>query len=105
MIATFDVTVTESKNCHGIWLNTITLKLQDGTCVLLDRDETLYDGENGMEWRGLYIWDGETENHDFDPEIFRNAVVESYEIEDDVEEGYDIVIRSMYIEDIEIKIA
>ena len=50
--------VTETKNCKGIWLNTITVQLLDKRIVALDRDTTNYsiNGHSAeITFLGTYI--------------------------------------------------
>ena len=85
-----------------LYLNTITIKRNDGEIVIIDRDETNYtikDGEIDILFRGSYEWNGEEsiylKNEDID--LYNNALIVGYEIEDDTPEGYDLIIEEQNI--------
>lgn len=87
--------VTETENCKGIWLNTITVQLLNKSVVVLDRDTTEYsvNGRNAsIEFSNVYIWGSETEtmNYDLNPNDFICARLIDWEIDDDVDEGYEL---------------
>lgn len=94
----FTGTIHETKNCTGIWLNTISVKLSDGSIVTIDRDETEFtieDNKFQMQWNNVYIWNGETEDHNIDVDMFEGAAIVNYEIEDDADDEYELVINDM----------
>ena len=85
-----------------LYLNTITIKRNDGEFVIIDRDETNYtikDGEIDILFRGLYEWNGEEsiypKNEDID--LYNNALIVGYNIEDDAPEEYDLIIERQNI--------
>ena len=85
--------VTETENCKGIWLNTITVQLLDKRIVVLDRDTTNYsiNGHSAeITFLGTYIWDSDTEtmNRNLRPEDFVCAKLLDWEVDEDVDEGY-----------------
>ena len=84
-----------------LYLNTITIKRNDGKIVIIDRNETNYTIENGIIdilFRGIY----ECENDEIYPnnesvELYDNALIVGYEIEDDAPSGYDLIIGKQKI--------
>ena len=74
------------------WLNVMHLKTADGKVLTLDRDTTqVWKYEKNYAsiiWRGVYQWNGEKENYDLPKDIFKGAIVEDIEIEDDAPEDY-----------------
>lgn len=91
--------LNETKFCKGIWLNTITVRLENGDFVTIDRDETSWtvnpDGSYEMEWDGVYQWDGESSNYDLNSTDFHDASIENIEIEDDADGDYRLDISSI----------
>lgn len=99
MRLTFTANIRETKNCTGIWLNTILVQKKDGELVVLDRDTTEYSISEDrhttqIEWKNVYSWDSETSTADYDlnPEDFEGAILCNYEVEDDTDEDYEIRI-------------
>lgn len=92
--------VTETENCKGIWLNTITVQLADKSIVTLDRDTTEYsiNGHNAdIEFSGVYalstvcLWDSEeigAMDYSLKPEDFVRAKLLDWEVDDDADENY-----------------
>ena len=85
------------------YINIATFLKKDGTRVVVDREITEYTydkktGKMSMEWRGCYIWDGESESYDFPYDIFNGAVLESLEIEDDAPEKYAFTCDRCYVD-------
>lgn len=87
---------------ESLYLNTISIKRNDGKIVTIDRNETDYTIENGIVdilFRGIYEWDCETaiypNNKDID--LYNNALIIGYEIEDDAPSGYDLIIEKQKI--------
>ena len=84
-----------------LYLNTISIKRNDGKIVTIDRDETNYNIENGeadILFVGSYEWTNEAfypkyENID----LYDNALIVGYEIEDDAPEDYDLIIEEQNI--------
>ncbi len=78
-----------------LMLNTITVRRKDGKEVILDRDETDADMENGVViFRGTYVWDSRTSRMHYcsaaDIPLYDGAEIVSVEMEDDVPDGYDV---------------
>ena len=79
-------------------VNNAIFKTSDGNIIKIDRDETYSSVENGilsMEWRGIYIWNSDTgeQNYDIPKEVFENAELVELELEDDApDEDYNIEI-------------
>ena len=91
----FGAKIKETKDTKGIWLNTITLKDFAGNIITLDRNCTVwrhYDDKTGVKWYNVYIWDGEHKNYDITPDMLKGYRLVDYEIEDDAEEGYEVII-------------
>ena len=102
---------------ESLYLNTISIKRNDGKIVIIDRNETDYTIENGIidilfrgiyEWdhetaiypnRGIYEWDCETAIYpnNKDTDLYNNALIVGYEIEDDAPSGYDLIIEKQKI--------
>lgn len=85
--------VEETKNCKGIWLNTITVQLLNKDIVVLDRDTTEYsiNGHDAdIEFSGVYIWNSDIEAMDYNlkPEDFTCAKLLDWELENDADENY-----------------
>lgn len=99
MRITFSAKIKETKNCTGIWLNTIRVQKKDGTIVTLDRDATEFsisaDGHFAdVEFRNVYAWDSDegVADYSLDHKDFRGAKLLDYEIEDDADKDYELVI-------------
>lgn len=81
----------------GLMLNTITVKRNDGEIVVLDRDETVYsfkDGDADIVFISTYEWDGNTEKYlgVEDITLYDGAEIVNYDVEDDADSEYDLVI-------------
>lgn len=99
MRLTFTAKIKETRECRGIWLNTILVRKKDGNIVTLDRDMTNYyisaDGHSiQVEFRNVYAWDSETSTADYhlDHKDFEGAKLYHYEVEDDADDDYELVI-------------
>ena len=85
-----------------LYLNTITIKRNDGKIVVIDRDETNYSIENGhidILFRGVYEWKDDKiypNNNDVE-KLYNGALVVGFDIEDDAPEDYDLVIENQKI--------
>lgn len=97
MRISFSAKVYETKECKGIWLNTIRVQKNDGSIVELDRDTTEYsinkhDAE--IEFLGLYVWDSNTStaNYNLQLEDFAGAKLLDWLVEDDTDENYRLEI-------------
>lgn len=96
----FLANVKETENSKGVMLNTITVEANDGKVYVLDRQTTSANYEKvendiktmNVEWIGVYIWDGENEIYDFNPSIFHNCKIVEYDVEDDADEDYELII-------------
>lgn len=97
----FSGNVTTTDDWNGIFLNTVDVRMPDGSVITLDRDETNYDiypdGSCDFEWRSVYKWDGNNPDYNIDEDDFRSAEIISYYIEDDVDDDYDLTIVSSTI--------
>lgn len=87
---------------ESLYLNTITIKRNDGKIVTIDRDETFYTAEKGdvdILFRGIYEWNGEEKLYPKykDIDLYNEAEIINYEIEDDAPEGYDLTIEGQKI--------
>lgn len=87
---------------ESLYLNTISIKRNDGKIVVIDRNETDYTIENGtvdILFRGIYEWDYETVIYpnNKDTDLYNNALIVGYEIEDDAQSGYDLIIEKQKI--------
>ena len=87
---------------ESLYLNTISIKRNDGKTVIIDRNETDYTIENGIVdilFRGIYEWDCETAIYpnNKDTDLYNNALIVGYEIEDDAPSGYDLIIEKQKI--------
>lgn len=100
MTLTFTAKIRETKNCTGIWLNTILVRKKDGELVVLDRDATEYSISEDrhtaqIEWQGVYAWDSKTSTADYNlhTEDFEGAILCNYEVEEDADEDYELRIN------------
>ena len=80
-----------------LYLNTITVRRNDGQKVVLDREETDYGLNYGIAdiiFCKAYVWDGEKEQYleNSDLALYDGAELIDYEIEDDAPEGYDLTL-------------
>ncbi len=87
---------------ESLYLNNIKIRRNDGKIVIIDRDETYYTAENGkvdILFRGSYEWNGEESFYPRyeDIDLYDNAIIVDYEIEDDAPEGYDLAIEEQKI--------
>ena len=85
-----------------LYLNTITIKRNDGKIVVIDRDETNYSIENGsidILFRGVYEWKDDKiyPNNNDAEKLYNGALVVGFDIEDDAPEDYDLVIENQKI--------
>ena len=83
---------------YGLMLNTITVRKVNGTIVVLDRDSSEYELDNGVAdvvFAGTYIWNDETGIPDYLENVseFDGAELLDYEIEDDAPEDYDLSFK------------
>ncbi len=84
-------------NKRYVMINTMTFRLKNGKEVILDRNYTGYDIEDGdlrMTWKGCYFWDGETVKYltvDDEAELAEAELI-SVDIEDDADPDYEVVI-------------
>ncbi len=84
-----------------LYLNTIIIKRNDGKIVTIDRDETNYTIENGIInilFRGFYEWSNDQHYPKYeDIELYDNATIIQFEIEDDAPKNYDLIIRKQKV--------
>ena len=85
-----------------LYLNTITIKRNDGKTVIIDRDETNYSIENGhidILFRGVYEWKDDKiyPNNNDTEKLYNGALVVGFDIEDDAPEDYDLIIENQKI--------
>ena len=97
--ATYENKIVEE---NPLYLNTITVKRNDGKIVTIDRDETNYTIKNGIIdilFRGIYEWKDNKEIYpkNEDTKLYNNALLVGYEIEDDAPEGYKFFIEEQNI--------
>lgn len=93
-----------TSNTRTPWINTAIFAAEDGTEFVLDRCHTEYSfnpetGEQPMEWRDVYLWDGEDENYDIPENLIKNATLKELEVEDDAPEDYEISCTGCWIND------
>ena len=81
-------------NSDTPYINVAIFRIGD-KLYTIDRHTTNYsyeefdgDGYIDMEWREVYIWDGENEIMITDDSFFDNAELIEFELEDDVPEDY-----------------
>lgn len=90
-------------NGEYIYINTISFRLMSGKIITIDRDESFYsinkDGLFTMEWKNIYIWDKEEPTYLYNEKdlgLFKDALIESVDIEDDAPEGYTVKITGWH---------
>jgi len=87
-------------NCDLPYINEAILRTKDGCEVIIDRDHTefTYDEDAGkmwMEWRDIYIWDGNMPNYNVPENLFSDGTyIECLEVEDDAPEDYEFRLLS-----------
>lgn len=87
-----EFTCKQSMDCQP-YVNCAVFTFKDGCTVEVDRWETNWDWLDGilsMEWRGLYVWDQETESELPVPDNLPEAELSYLDVEDDVPAGYEI---------------
>ena len=103
------ITITAKTNCAAPYLNTLNIRTKDGSDITIDRQRTEYPydetkKEMTMDWVGVYIWDGETENYDVPDDIFENVAHAEIEIEDDAPKSYTFVPESITANGIDLPV-
>lgn len=88
------ICIDAKTNSSVPYLNEMHIRTADGREVIIDRDQDADFWSNATNtighivWRGIYQWDGEKENYDLSKDLFRGAVIEEIEVEDDAPKGY-----------------
>lgn len=85
----------KSTEIAGSLINTISIGLENGQNVVLDRDRTEYivsDGIVDILWKDVYVRDGVRPDYDIDKDMLKNAKVCSFEIEETADDEYGFVL-------------
>ena len=99
MRVAFSGTLHETEDCKGLRINLLSVRKTNGDMVLLDRDSTFYsiypDGHFDAEFRNVYTWDPDQSlaNYNLDLKDFVGAKLINYEIEDDADDDYNLIIN------------
>ena len=102
-----DVTFKCKTNKNYVAINTLSIKLPNGSILQLDRDTTEYDLEGqdlSMTWRNCYLWSlddcnifGEEGYYVKNVEEFRELINRSgsqFILEEDTDKDYTVLIES-----------
>lgn len=93
--------VKNTENSYGVFLNTITVETPNKERIILDRDTTEYDinfdNTVNITLSDVYIWDDENQNYNISSDMFRKCKLIDYEVEDDVDDEYKLIINKSSI--------
>ena len=99
---------TAKTNKDYVMINSATFKSTSGKVLIIDRDTTEYDNEEGnleMIWRDCYIW-AIDDNYEEEPlylnyeefhSLLDGAELISLNLEDDADDDYEVFEISWYI--------
>lgn len=93
--------VKNTENSYGVFLNTITVETPNKERIILDRDTTEYDinfdDTVNITLSDVYIWNGESQNYNTSSDMFRKCKLIDYEVKDDVDDEYELIIEKSSI--------